>query len=136
MSQTQYSRRLRRVTWLSFLLPALIGVPLAVLYNSAQPGPGEHFWLVLGGMLFMFAVAFAAMVPWWRTMDDMQRHGHMISWYWGGMGGGVIMLAWLVARAGGHSDAAMGASALLAAQCVGFLIFWAGWAWRQRGAGE
>jgi hypothetical protein len=136
MNQTNYSSKLRRVTWLSFLLPLAVTVPLALLYKSTQPGPGEHFWLVLGGVLFLFAVTFAAALPWWRMMDDMQRQGHMISWYWGGLGGGTIMLGWLVAGAGGQSDAVKGAIALLAAQCVGFMVFWAVWMWRRRGTGE
>ncbi|HSG55200.1 MAG TPA: hypothetical protein VLA45_07070 [Paracoccaceae bacterium] len=109
---------------------------MALLLKSAQPAPGEHFWLVLGGILFVFAVSFAAMLPWWRTMDDMQKHGHMISWYWGGLGGGVAMFAWLVAGAGAQSDAVKGAVALMIGQVVGFFAFWAVWMVRQRGAKE
>ena len=136
MPDISYSRRLRRSIWLSFLAPLAVAVPLALVFKSAQPAPGEHFWLVLGGFLLILAVSFAAMLPWWRAMDDMQKHGHMISWYWGGIGGGLIMLGWLMAGAGGQSDAVKGAVALMAGQCVGFLIFWAVWAWRQRGASE
>lgn len=136
MPNTPYSRKLRRVTWLSMLATLAVALPLGLFFRFVQPEPGEHFWLVLGGMVLVFAVAFAASIPWWRTMDDMQRHGHMISWYWGGMGGGVIMLAWLVAGTGGDSAVVKGAMALFVAQLVGFLIFWAVWMWRQRGAGE
>jgi hypothetical protein len=136
MTRTTYSRKLRRVTWLSFLIPTAVGLPLALLFKTAQPGPGEHFWLVLGGIVFVFAVSFAAALPWWRTMDDMQRQGHTISWYWGGLGGGSLMFAWLIAALGGESDTVKGAVAMLLAQIVGFLIFWAVWMWRQRGAGE
>ncbi|MEO7553730.1 MAG: hypothetical protein ABIT10_08020 [Alteraurantiacibacter sp.] len=133
MSSSNYSHKLRKVTWRSFLVPMIVAVPLAVIFNSAEPGPGEHFWWVLAGILLVFAVSFAAAVPWWRTMDDMQKHGHMISWYWGGMAGGSAMFAWLVAGAGAQSDAVKGAVALLLAQVVGFLIFWAVWMWLRRG---
>lgn len=131
MSQTNYSRRLRNATWLAFLVPTAIAVPLGYLLRFVAPG--EHFWLVLAGGLFVVGTTLWACVPWWRTMDDMQKQGHMISWYWGGMGAGLAMLVWLIAALGIPSPQVQGALALLVAQSVGFLGYWAMWMWRRRG---
>ena len=134
MSQSSYSRRLRKTTWLAFGAPLALALPASILLR--QVIPGTHFWPVLIGGLLICGAAFWACVPWLRTMDDMQRHGHMISWYWGGMAGGVIALVWLIAALGIDSDQANGALVLFVGQALGFVLFWAVWMWRQRGAGE
>ncbi|MCL6250401.1 hypothetical protein M3P36_04970 [Altererythrobacter sp. KTW20L] len=134
MSQANYSRRLRKTTLLAFLGPLALAIPSGFLLR--QVVPGEQFWLVFLASLLVIGAAFWACVPWWRTMDDMQKHGHMVSWYWGGMAGGMLVLAWLVAALGLNSDQALGAVALIMGQTLGFLIFWAVWMLRQRGAGE
>ncbi len=134
MSQSGYSRKMRRATWLAFLVPTAVALPMAQLLRGVAPG--EHFWLVLAGGLAVVATALWASIPWWRRMDDMQKHGQMISWYWGGLGAGLAMLIWLIAALGLQSDQALGALALLMAQTVGFLVFWAVWMWRKRGAGS
>lgn len=131
MSQTSYSRRLRKTTLLAFLLPIAITIPAGYLLRHVVPG--ENFWVVLIAGLSVIAATFWACMPWWRTMDDMQRHGHMISWYWGGMAGGLAMLAWLIAALGMPSPQVQGALALFVGQAVGFVGFWAVWAWQRRG---
>lgn len=135
MSQTNYSRRLRKTIWLAFLLPFAIAVPAAYMLRHVVPG--EQFWLVLSVGLAVMAATLWAGVPWWRTMDDMQRHGQMISWHWGGMAGGLAMLVWLIAAHGMPSDEVKAAMALFGGQAAGFLVFWLVWMWqRQRGAAE
>jgi hypothetical protein len=135
MSQTNYSRRLRKNTLLAFLLP--IGLALPASYMLRYVMPGENFWVVMIGGLLILAATFWACLPWWRTMDDMQRHGHMISWYWGGVAGGLVALNWLIAALGIPSPQVQGALTLFIGQALGFFIFWAVWMWRQqRGAGE
>lgn len=133
MSQTSYSRRLRKTMLLAFLLPIAIVLPASYLLYVV---PGDNFWVVLITGLLVIATTFWASVPWWRTMDDMQRQGHMISWYWGGMAGGLVVLVWLGAALGMPSPQVQGALALFVGQAVGFLIFWGVWMWRRRGAGE
>ena len=134
MSRTNYSRRLRKTTLLAFLGPLAFALPGAFLLRNVVPG--EHFWPVLIVGLLTVGAAFWACIPWWRTMDDMQKQGQMISWYWGGMAGGIGMLIWLIAALGNLSPQVQGAIAMMAGQVVGFLIFWAVWMWRQRGAKE
>ena len=98
MSQASYTRRLRKTTLLAFLLPIAIALPTSYLLRYVVPG--ENFWAVLIAGLLVIVATFWACIPWWRTMDDMQRHGHMISWYWGGMAGGLVALIWLIAALG------------------------------------
>jgi hypothetical protein len=95
--------------------------------------PGEHFWLVYPALLAVCALAFAATVPWWRKLDDMQKHWHLVSWYWGGMAGGLAVTMALVAATGVHSDLSKGSLYTLMGQAVAFLVFFAGWSLRHRG---
>ena len=135
MSQGKYSRRLRNTTLLAFLLPIALALPASYLLRFAVPG--ADFWPIMIGGLLVVGTTLWAGLPWWRTMDDMQKHGHMISWYWGGIAGGLVALLWLIAAIGLRSPQAQGAVALFAGQSVGFLVFWGIWMWRQqRGAGE
>jgi len=131
MSQTNYSRRLCKATWRAFLVPTAVAVPLG--YSLRYVAPGDHFWLVMLGGLFVVGTALWASIPWWRTMDDMQRHGHLLSWLWGGSALGLFMLVWLIAALGMEAPQVQGALALMVAQTVGYLAFWAVWMWRQRG---
>lgn len=135
MSQTNYSRRLRRTVWLAFVLPFAVALPAAYMLRFVVPG--EQFWPVLLVGLAVIGITMWAALPWWRTMDDMQRHSHMIAWYWGGMTGGLAMLIWLIAAHGMPAAQVQGGIAVLGGQAVGFLLFWAVWMWqRQRGGGE
>jgi len=95
--------------------------------------PGGNFWLVYAGLLGICAIAFAATIPWWRKLDDMQKHWHLVSWYWGGMAGGLAVMMALVAATGVHSELSKGSLYTLVGQAVAFLVFFAGWSLRHRG---
>jgi hypothetical protein len=134
MATTSYARRVRKATWLAFIAPLALALPASYLLRFVAPG--EQFWPVLIAGLAVVAATLWACVPWWRAMDDMQKHGQVLSWYWGGMAGGLVMLIWLIAAQGLRSDAAGGAVALFVGRAVGFGLFWAVWMWRRRGTGE
>lgn len=134
MPKASYSRRLRWTTLLAFLALAAIALPLG--YALRLVAPGEDFWPVLTAGLLIVGLTLWACVPWWRTMDGMQKHGHMISWYWGGMGGGLAVMAWLIAAIGLRREQVQGALALFMGQAAGFLMFWIVWSWRRRGLAE
>jgi hypothetical protein len=95
--------------------------------------PGEHFWLVYPALLAVCALAFAASVPWWRKIDDMQKTGQLVSWYWGGMAGGIAVVMALIAATGVRSELSMGALYTLLGQSAGFFLFLVGWRLRHRG---
>jgi hypothetical protein len=131
MMQTGYGARLRRATWLAFGAAPLIGIGGALLLRSV--GPGEHFWLVFPVLLAGCGLALLACVPWWHRLDDMQKQGHLVSWYWGGTGGGIVALMALVAGSGVRSDLASGGMIVLLGEAAAFLACWAFWAYGRRG---
>ena len=118
-------------------LMALVGALAAGLVAGRivrLGAPGENFWLVFPVLVAVCALAFAACIPWWRKVDHMQKEGHLISWYWGGLGGAVVALMALVAATGVNSDMSKGAMYLVLGQTAGFLAYWLGWQWAHRGA--
>ena len=98
--------------------------------------PGENFWLVFPAMLAFFVLAFAATIPWWRRLDDVQKSGHLVSWYWGGQIGAVIVLMALGAGTGVDSDYSRGGVAVFLGEGVAFLVAWLIWRYRMRGSPE
>ena len=52
---------------------------------------------------------------------------------WGGVGGGIVVLMWLVAAVGVHGDKAQGGLLVMLGQGFGFLLFWVLWARGRRG---
>ena len=131
MTQASYSTRLRRATWLAFGAAPVVGVAAAWLLRSVRPG--EHFWLVFAGLLLMCALAMWACVPWWNRLDDMQKQYHTVSWYWGGVAGGIAALMFLIAATGTRSPQSLGGLSVLMGQTIAFLAFWGIWALRRRG---
>ena len=129
--QTSYSVRLRRATWLAFGAAPVVGITGGLLLRKV--GPGEHFWLVFPILVVGCALALLACVPWWNRLDDMQKQGHMVSWYWGGTAGGITSLMALVAYSGVRSDLATGGFVVLLTEAGAFLLAWALWAYARRG---
>lgn len=100
-------------------------------------GPsGENFWLVFPAMLLVFALGFLAIHPWWRNLDDVQKTGQLVSWYWGGLIGAVIVLMALVAATGSRSEYSLGGQAVFLGEAVVSGIFWLVWRFRLRGPVE
>lgn len=133
MMQTGYSARLRRSMWLAFGVAPAVGVGGALLLRTV--GPGEHFWLIFPLLLVGCGLALWACVPWWNRLDDMQKQGHLVSWYWGGLAGGIVSLMALVASSGVRSAIASGGLIVLLSEAAGFLLFWVVWAYARRGPG-
>ena len=63
----------------------------------------------------------------------MQKDAHLVSWYWGGMAGGMAVLMALATGAGIRSDLARGGGLVLVGQGAAFLIFFVVWKWQRRG---
>src|SRR6476646_5407959 len=118
--QTSYSARLRRATWLAFAGAPVAGIAGAVLLRTVRPG--ENFWLVFPPLVAGCGLAMWACVPWWNRLDDMRKHGHMVSWYWGGLAGGMVALMALIAGWGAQSGPALGGLAVFLGEAVAFLV--------------
>ena len=95
MAVRTYRSRLRLAAWTGVAAAVAAGIVGGRIVRLGEPG--EHFWLVFPALLAVVAVAFAALLPWWRRVDDMQKSAHLVSWYWGGMAGGITVLMALVA---------------------------------------
>lgn len=134
MAGQTYSGRMRIA--FAFGTAAVIGAGFVGSRVVGAVEPGGDFWLVYPALLAIGALAFAALVPWWRKVDDMQRTGHLVSWYWGGMAGGLAVMLALVAASGRHSDLSLGALYTVLGQAVGFMLFFAGWRLRRSGPTE
>jgi hypothetical protein len=129
MAVQSYRRRVR----VAFGLAAVAAIAAGIIGGRVvrAGAPGENFWLVYSVLLAIFALAFAALLPWWRKLDDMQKSGHLVSYYWGGMGGGLAVMAALVAATGVDSRLSLGALYTVLGQAAGFLLFLAGWRLRR-----
>ena len=131
MEQSNYSSKLRRAAWLAAAVTLIGAIAGSVLLGEV--GPGRYFWLTFPILVVVCVVAGQASAPWWRRLDDMQRQGQLISWYWGGLGGGLVTLAALAAGKGVHSPWAIGGMMMLGGQSLGYVIYWAAWARSRRG---
>lgn len=134
MSVQSYRCRIR----VAFVLgvAALVAAALIAASVMRAVAPGENFWLVYPALLAVCALAFAALLPWWRRIDDMQKTGHLVSYYWGGLGGGLAVALALVAATGRHSELSLGALYTILGQAAGFLAFLAVWHLRRGGPAE
>lgn len=84
-------------------------------------------------LLVACALAFAGGLPWWRKVDDMQKTGHLVSWYWGGLAGMLAVMMALIAATGLKSELSRGSLFTLLGQAAGYLVFFTLWRYRQRG---
>lgn len=133
-TEQTYRTKMFKLGALAFVAASAAGIAGGQIVKLSPPG--QNFWLVFAGLLAVFAVGITAVHPWWRKLDDVQRTGQMVSWYWGGQIGAIIVLAALVAATGTRSDLSLGGLALFLGEAVGFGIFWLIWRFRLRGPAE
>lgn len=121
---------------------AAFGVGAAVLAGLALGwimrhfAPGENFWLVYPAILLTGGLALAATLPWWRKLDDIQKSGHLVSWYWGGLVGALMVLLALFAATGDRSEYTLGGMAVFLGQTSAYGIAWVIWRLRLIGPAE
>ncbi len=119
---------------LAFGTSALAGV---VIGKTVPPqGVSENAVLVFPLLLGVCGLVMAAGWLWWRKTDDLQQQGQLVSWYWGGTFGALVMLIYLAVFFGRHSDLSLGATYMFFAQGAGFVVVWLMWRLRGRGQAE
>lgn len=121
------------------LMSAIIGASLIGFVAGRLPALGLEglpVWIAYPFYLALGALVFATAWPWWKRLDDLQRIGHMASWYWGGMAGAIAMIMWLLANGTYRSEFGQGVAYMMFAQFAGFLVYFAYWHVRGRGAAE
>jgi hypothetical protein len=115
-----------RKAWGGFLaMGVLAGVAGGLLVTAGEHGVAK--WAVLALMAAVLAAVFAAAGPWWARLDDMQRDGRLVSWYWGGAFGGGLGLLAALALGGTRSPLVYGALLVWVPQCAGYLLYRLGW---------
>ena len=119
---------------LAFGTAALAGIIIGKTVPAA--GASEDAAWLFPLLLGLGAVMMGAGWLWWRKTDDLQQHGQLVSWYWGGTCGALAMLIWLAVFFGRHSEMSLGAAYLFFAQGTGFVIVWLVWRLRGRGQSE
>lgn len=130
----KYTSRMWLSAALAFGSAAIAGVVIAKTVPLS--GGVENPELILPALLVLLALVLLALLAWWRQTDDLQQQGQLLSWYWGGNAGAMIMLTILVVLTGRYSDLSIGAGALFLAEFAGFFVVWLIWKWRGRGVAE
>ena len=126
-----------KMGWLLvFAVAGALIVNFGVWKVASLDGVPDNFWMSFPLFLLGFGAVFAFFMPYWNRLDDVQKQGHQISWYWGGMAGAVIMLVWLVAMNAHRSEFGMGAGIMFMVQTIGFAVAWVVWGLRGRGHAE
>ena len=119
---------------LAFGTALLLGVVIGKTVPSTSGVEDPALMLALFFAITL-AVGFVNWL-WWKRTDELQQQGQLVSWWWGGNLGAVLMLICLVTLTGRHSDLSLGAQYLLLAEFAGFAVVWLVWKFRGRGPAE
>jgi hypothetical protein len=122
---------------------AIAVAPMLLLTFLARQLPE---WLVSAASLAAVAWALTWMVIYWRNLDETAREAQKTAWFWGGTLSGVAALMaaafvpavqhWIHDRAAGFTTDTLpaenagfmtGVLFVVAAQSVGFILYWLGW---------
>ncbi|PHY17507.1 hypothetical protein [Caulobacter sp. BP25] len=122
----------------------LIGAVSGAGYHIAKDQSLAISPVILGaGFVGLALLAAITSVVYWRNIDEAAREAHKFAWFWGGSSAMLLVLpvpfligdARLVALLGQHAPTdwfAIGVTALIIAQLIGYGLVWAGWWLRQR----
>jgi len=107
---------------LSLLLATGVGIVAGFVIKLGQEFIPSQAWIVLVPILAVFGIL--ACLPWWRSLDEMQRETQLTSWFWGGSFGILagIFVAYVIGRT--HQFLVLGALVVVAAQVVSYGICW------------
>jgi len=125
VARHDYKARVSRSSLLSLstaILAGFVGAKTIQLSN-----PGENLWFVIPVLVLLGGLATASMRIWLRSIDDVQRDGHLSSWWWGSMTGAMVVVVSSVAIYGRESEFARGAALLWISQLVVYLLVFGIW---------
>jgi len=130
------SNRTRKL-WIAAAFATVVSLIGGLLAASiAAHGRGQAPFAVLALLIaIILGVTFAAMLPWWRKLDHMQRDSHLTSWYWGGSFGGGLGLLLIILIDREPNQLMLGGALVWLAQLIGYVVAFIGWKIAHR-AGE
>jgi len=128
--KSSLERKQRKIGLLVLAMSITAGVVGGVLARSGTALPA---FVILGGLVLVFALAIFATIPWWRSLDPMQRDAQYFGWYWGGAAGAAAALVGIIAFSGTQSILMKGALLVITGQVAGFVLFWIVWRLRHHG---
>lgn len=123
---------------LLYALGLWVAAVAGIMIGKAVPtGTGvDNSALALLAAFGLWGLLLATTWLWWRRIDDVQRQGQLVSWWWGGLSGALVTVAYLLATFGRHDDVSLGATYVFFGQFAGYAIVWLIWRCRGRGDAE
>ena len=118
----------------------LVGVTLALAFIACivkaairEWGVNDGGWLAFGFVLFAYSAFFLLGTHFWRSLDDMQRQGQAVSWFWGSMVGLAVVACWIFGTGQSQSEFTKGVGTLVILQLGCSLLLHAFWWLKGRG---
>ena len=129
-----YEMRSRLLYALGIVVAAVAGI---VIGKTVPKGAGvDNPAFALPAVLGLWGLVLAMTWLWWRRIDDIQKQGQLVSWWWGGLSGASVTATYLLVTFGRHDDVSLGATYLFFGQFAGYAIAWLIWRYRGRGEAE
>ncbi|MGB7407851.1 MAG: hypothetical protein WA908_05045 [Pontixanthobacter sp.] len=132
MSKTYSEKQLRR-TVLFAVIPLSVAFLAKIAMRAFDVDDGG--WFAFGIALFAFSAFFLFGVPFWKGLDDLQRQGSAVSWYWGSFGGLAVTACIIAAADLAGSQFMLGVATLIVMQLGCSSILYAAWRFKGRGFG-
>ena len=133
MSKTYSEKQSRRTVVIATFILVFAAVAIAMKAAFRAWGVDDGGWLAMGFVVIGFCAVFFFGSRLWRSLDDMQRQGHAVSWYWGGIGGLALTACIITVTGLGKSEFTLGVATLMVMQLACSLIFYAFWWLKGRG---
>lgn len=131
MPKTYSEKQSRRTVVMATSILVFAAVAIAMKAAFRAWGVDDGGWLALGFIVIGFSAVFFVGSRMWKSLDDMQRQGHGVSWYWGSIGGLAITACIISATGLGKSEFTLGVATLMVMQLVCSVTFYALW-WLKR----
>lgn len=110
MSKT-YSQKQSRRTVVMVVVPLVLAFIAKAALSASGVDDGR--WLAFAFVLVAFSALLLLGARFWRGLDDMQRQGHAVSWYWGSISGLAITACIITATGLARSEFTLGVATLM-----------------------
>lgn len=133
MSKTYSKKQSRRTVVMAGFVLAFAAAAIATKAAFRAWGVEDGGWLATGFIVVGFFGVFLLGSRFWKSLDDMQRQGHAVSWYWGSIGGLAITACIINATGLAKSEFTLGVATLFVVQLGCSLVLYTFWWLKGRG---